>query len=567
MLSHMLQVRIHYRAPRLAALVVAAAAGLLAGPAAAQSPDMSRLIVYVNGTRLGEVESSVQRTAEGWTVSSTGRLSPPLDLVTRRLVIRYGPDWSPLGLDIEAVSRGLPLNIRTIVTGASATTEVTQQGQAIPKTDTLSPRALLLPNLFFASFEALALQLSAMTGDSARFPAYIVPQAEIQLDAKRVGEETIETPEGALRSRRFSVTFPNAGAALASDVWVDERGRLLRFGVVAQGLVIVREDISSVGIRRQNISRAGDQAVQISANGFTLVGTLGKPSGEPDAKGRYPAVIMVAGSGLADRDETVAGIPIFGQIAGALADAGFMVVRYDKRGVGQSGGRAESATIADYADDVLAVFRFLEKRKDVDDRRIAVFGHSEGAMVALLAAARQKQIAALVLAAAPSGAGAELVLEQQQTLLAQTTLTEEEKNARIELQRRIQAAVLGAGDWTGVPEDLRRQADTPWFRSFLAFDPARPLKDLRQPILVLQGDRDTQVLSHHAAKLAELARARKGRPPDSVRVVELKGVNHLLVPAETGQVGEYASLAGRSVTPEVASATVAFLKEKMAARR
>ena len=63
--------------------------------------------------------------------------------------------------------------------------------------------------------------------------------------------------------------------------------------------------------------------------------------------------MLVAGSGPVDRDETVAGIPIFGQLASALADAGYLVVRYDKRGVGQSGGRPESATLSDYAEDVL----------------------------------------------------------------------------------------------------------------------------------------------------------------------------------------------------------------------
>ena len=64
------------------------------------------------------------------------------------------------------------------------------------------------------------------------------------------------------------------------------------------------------------------------------------------------------------------------------------MVRYDKRGVGQSGGRSEFATLGDYAEDVVAVVKFLEKRKDIDPKRIALVGHSEGAAVALLAARR-----------------------------------------------------------------------------------------------------------------------------------------------------------------------------------
>ena len=92
-----------------------------------------------------------------------------------------------------------------------------------------------------------------------------------------------------------------------------------------------------------------------------------------------------------DRDEVVAGIPIFAQLAGALAKQGFVVLRYDKRGVGQSGGRSERATLQDYADDLTAAVKWLAKRKDIDPRRIAVAGHSEGGAVAMLAAAREKQ--------------------------------------------------------------------------------------------------------------------------------------------------------------------------------
>jgi uncharacterized protein len=547
-------------------VVCCGAAVALAAPADAQPAGRSQLIVFVRGTRLGDLESTVQRTAEGWTISSSGRLSPPLDLVTRRMVIRYGPDWAPLGMDIDAVSLGAATSFRTTVNGTIATTEVTERGQTIPKADTISPHALLLPNMYFASFEALALQLSTMTGDSARFPGYIVPQGEIPVDARRLESETIQTPQASLRVRRFAVLFGNPGRPLDSEVWIDDEGRLLRFSVVAHGLVVVREDVSSVSTRRQNITRAGDESVQMPGNGFNLVGTVSRPTGTPDAKGRFPAVIMVGGSSQTDRDETVAGIPLFGEIAGQLADAGYLVVRYDKRGVGQSGGRPESATLVDYADDALAVFRFLRERKDVDDQRIALFGHGEGAWIALLAASREKEIAALVLAGAPAVPGRELVLEQQQTALAQTSLSDEEKQARVTLQRQVNAAVLGQGDWTGVSEDARRQADTPWFHSFLSFEPAGVVRRVRQPVLIVHGELDKQVLPHHADKLEELARARKKTPADAVRVVKVPGINHLLVPARTGEVSEYASLEDRHVSHEVGAAVGAFLKEKMKAR-
>jgi alpha/beta superfamily hydrolase len=133
-----------------------------------------------------------------------------------------------------------------------------------------------------------------------------------------------------------------------------------------------------------------------------------------------------------------------------MADAGFLTVRYDKRGFGQSGGRAESATIQDYSEDVRAVVRWLQQRKDVDSKRIAVVGHGEGAWVALLAAARERRITAVTSIAAPSTTGAELVLEQQQQSLELLKLTPEERQQKIELQKQIQAAVLTGKGWEAV---------------------------------------------------------------------------------------------------------------------
>jgi uncharacterized protein len=271
----------------------------------------------------------------------------------------------------------------------------------------------------------------------------------------------------------------------------------------------------------------------------------------------------VSGSGPNDRDEVVAGIPILGQLASAIADAGFAVLRYDKRGVGQSGGRAESAGIQDYVDDLRAALKVLADRKDVDSRRIALVGHSEGGLVALLAAAKEKKVAGVALLETPGVSGADLILAQQAHLLAGTKLTDAEKQDRIEMQKKIQQAVLTGKGLDQLPPAVRKQVDNVEFQSLLSTDPAKIVPDVRQPILIVQGELDTQVEPSNADRLAELAGKRKGAPP--AQVVKIPGVNHLLVAAKTGEPTEYSSLPDKHVSPLVSNAVVAWLQKTLGA--
>jgi pimeloyl-ACP methyl ester carboxylesterase len=318
--------------------------------------------------------------------------------------------------------------------------------------------------------------------------------------------------------------------------------------------------------------------VRIPANGFSLAGTISKPV-PPNAEAaalkakpvppkagspvRYPAVILVGGSGPADRDELVFGIPIFAQVAGALADAGFLVLRYDKRGVGQSGGRADSATLEQYAEDARAVFSYLRNRKDVDRKRIAIAGHSEGGWTAMLAAQKNKDIRALVLIATPGVTGAELVLAQQEHLLQRMNISPAERQAKIDLQKKIQRAVLTGTGWEGIAPELQKQADTLWFHSFLAFDPAKVMPNVKQPILIVQGDLDRQIFAPQADRLAQMARARKAPADKAVTVVHVPGVNHLLVPATTGEYDEYARLTDKNVSTDLLSAITGWLQKTL----
>jgi hypothetical protein len=338
---------------------------------------------------------------------------------------------------------------------------------------------------------------------------------------------------------------------------------MIRLTVPAQSFDVVRDDVASVAARREVLPRPGDEQATIPASGFSIAATVSRPASAPSPPPLLPAVVLVSGQGSLDRDETVAGVPVFAQLAGAIADAGFLVIRYDKRGVGQSGGRVESTTIADYAEDVRVIVRYLSKQKDVDRKRIAAVGYSEGGWVALVAASMESRIAALGLVAAPGLTGAELNLEQQRHALDRITAPEAEKQAKIELQKRIQQAAIKGTGWDGVPKEMRRLADTPWFQSYLLFDPARVMKKVRQPILIVHGEIDRQVPPHHANRLEALARERKSPAGSAVEAVKVPAVNHLLVAATTGEVDEYVALKDKTVSPQVVSAITEWLQKAL----
>ena len=142
------------------------------------------------------------------------------------------------------------------------------------------------------------------------------------------------------------------------------------------------------------------------------------------------------------------------------------------------------------------------------------------------------------------------MLEQQQYLLGKMNLPDAERATRIDLQKRIQAAVLGQGTWDDIPEPLKRQADTAWFQSFLRFTPASVMPKVKQPMLILQGEIDRQVPVHHAERLAELAESaeedagRRGAGGEARRASTT-----CWCAGKTGDLDEYPSLSGQGARP------------------
>ena len=522
--------------------------------AAAQTTVANTFRVFVRGIDTGVEEVTVLESPDGWMLRGSGKLGAPVNISMDFWEARYDRAWKPIELTINLTESAKKWTVHTTFNGTVASSDILQEGQNQRRTSTVAVDTVVLPNLIFGAYEALAARLvSEKVG--GQLQVFIAPQDALSATIHNVTDETIKTPARTINARRWTLHLGGGTAKLEMDVWT-EGHRLLRLDIPTQMLTVLRDDISSVAARLVTMARPNDEEVSIPANGFSLAATISKPltvaepapaPGRKPVPVRLPAVVLVSGSGPTDRDEFVAGIPIFAQLANALADAGYLVVRYDERGAGQSGGRQESATIEEFAIDTRAVVSFLSKRRDVDPKKISLIGYGEGGWIALLVAARDEKIAAIGLIATPSTPGTELVLEQQRLMFEGSTTSPAVKQSAIEQQKKILEAVVSGKGWENFNPDMRRRVDTPLYRSFLMFEPAQVIVKVRQPMLVMHPMLDREVPAYHGEQLAQLARSRpRARPTE---FVQLAGVNHLLVRAATGEIAEYGTLAQRSISP------------------
>ena len=253
------------RAGALAVLALAPAAAVAQTPAPpAAEPASSSFTIFLRGVPVGSEQASVARTASGWTISSSGRMGAPLDIVARKVEVRYSEDWKPLELTVDATVRGQALSLHTTVSGTTATDEITNNGQSSNKADTIGADAVLIPSPFWGPFEALAMRMKSLAS-GATVPAYAAPVAAFDIKIGDSTSEEIQTPGALVKARRTPITLATPRAPLEAELWSDEAGRLLRLSIPAQSVEIVREDIASVAARRVTIARANDEQATIPA--------------------------------------------------------------------------------------------------------------------------------------------------------------------------------------------------------------------------------------------------------------------------------------------------------------
>jgi hypothetical protein len=213
----------------------------------------------------------------------------------------------------------------------------------------------------------------------------------------------------------------------------------------------------------------------------------------------------------------------------------------DDRGVGQSTGDHGPSTTFDEADDVRAEVAWLRTRADVDGRRVALVGYSEGGLIAPMVAAGDSTLAGIVTLAGPGVPGMELARYQ------------------------IEAAVLG--DTSIAPGDreasiAKQLADslTARERSYLGIDPIPFARRVRCPALILQGATDLHVPPRSAERLAVAMRS-GGNSDVTVRL--FPGISHSFLPDPSGLNSGWPYLPAFKTSPDVLEAMSAWAVVKL----
>jgi hypothetical protein len=288
------------------------------------------------------------------------------------------------------------------------------------------------------------------------------------------------------------------------------------------------------------------------AAGVTLAATLTAPPGA----GPFPAAVLITGSGPHDRDETLMGHEPFLVLADYLTRKGIVVLRADKRGCGKSKGDYAAATTIDFASDADAAVAYLKTRPEVDQHKIGLIGHSEGGIVAPMAAAGNPDVAFVVMMAGPGVRGDE-ILPAQLILISEAAGESHDKAEKDAADERTMLALIESEkDDAALNKELREklagkipegQIDaqiktitSPWFRQFIAYDPAPTLRKLTCPVLAINGEKDLQVPPDQNLPVIRKALADAGNK--NFEVDELPGLNHLFQTAKTGAVSEYGEI-------------------------
>ncbi|TCP52345.1 hypothetical protein EV586_11121 [Tumebacillus sp. BK434] len=290
---------------------------------------------------------------------------------------------------------------------------------------------------------------------------------------------------------------------------------------------------------------------------FPLQGTLTLPHSGGE---KFPAVLFLHGSGPIDRNSDAKGLPInaFKQFAEQFARIGFASLRYDKRGVGKSGGSFVETGMYDLIDDAVAAVKFLKQQPQIDPERIYLLGHSEGAILAPQVLEREP-VTGLILLSGVAESLKATVDRQNEMVITELDKLTGFKGFLIRLlgvaNKVRKDSVKTYHKLTSSTTDTIRikgiKVNAKWFREHYAYDVSTSLANVTCPTLVITGSKDIQVLPAHAEAIAALVQG-----PAEWHVIQ--GLTHMLrktdvEPTMLGLKKDYAQAVRQPIDQELVS--------------
>jgi fermentation-respiration switch protein FrsA (DUF1100 family) len=429
-----------------------------------------------------------------------------------------------------------------------SSTATTSTGPA----SSLVPESAVVAGIWLAEFDGVVLQFRIDQGSDLGLTGVFDSPLEGAMDLP-----VAIVADGA----NVTIEIPVASAVFEAKVETDSLSGIWRQGGAEVPIVFTRQAGPFTLVRPQDPRPPFPyESVEVSFDSgpIALAGTLVIPSGI----GPFPVAVLISGSGQQDRDESIMGHKPFLVLADWLARQGIATLRYDDRGVGESGGNPIGATSADFAEDALAAVTFL-----VDDERfsaIGLIGHSEGGLIAPMVAARA-DVAFAVLLAGPGVSGAEVLARQTEDLMRAEGASGSAVGWRVAWGTEVIALAASDMDSADLATQIRGVLEAaatdippgreealsdaaieqtvaaftdPWMRYFLAYEPQPALEALAIPVLALIGDLDLQVSAELNIPALEAALAGNS----DATVTELDGLNHLFQTATTGAVSEYGQI-------------------------
>jgi pimeloyl-ACP methyl ester carboxylesterase len=499
-------------------------------------------LTHEGTTLLAEDYTIFYHPAEGYTLVSEGSLYVGEEPIRLGQTTQYDQTLTPVAYDL-AVTSG---SVRDEVSARAETNGfVMQVKTAALSQDMTVPVAAnyaLLDNNMIGQFAMLLLAARA-DAIGSEFTA-VIPQKLLSLPGRIAGPEAVGFSSGgtSYEGFRYEVWLGDTHIDL-----IEYEGRMV--GLVNRTQGTVGYDVSRFPDGLDVLPEAEptlpegvrEEEIRFESDGLTLVGTLTIPDGDDP----LPAALFLHGSGPIDRDGNAPGLPMdaYRQLAHALAEVGIASLRFDKRGVGESEGTIETASMTDLVDDARAALAALRARPEVDSSRVFLVGHSEGAYLATILAADDPELAGLALLAGAARPLDEITRWQVETAMRQSGADDEQVAVALEQENEYIAFVKSStGEWADYSvADLRAAISwmtdiaaeqllaTPlalsWLREHYLAQTEAVLARVRVPVFALNGEKDLQVPSSEAEAIRGIL-VEAGN--EDVVVHVLPDLNHLL---------------------------------------